>query len=294
MAPSSRVDRKALAAAVALIKGMGFNVYVHPQTYVRRGQSAGTAEQKARALYDLYANPKISAIFAAAGGNQAMGFRLNLVDYELIQKNPKILMGFSDVTYVLNAVSEQTGMVTFHGPTVQTLGGRKFSKAQIKQCFNLLGGRTADMPLKKAKVIHPGAAHGPLVGGNLSLIASMMGTPWQPDFRGKILFLEDCGDELSRIDRMLNHLRNAGVFDQVSGIVLGGFTALTDKGSHPYGRTVEKMMREALTGYDIPVIMNAPFGHGPDLYTLPVGAPAHLDARKGASRLTLDGPAVKL
>lgn len=292
MAPSSRVDRKLVAKAVTQLQALGFQVYVHPQTYAKKGQSAGTAQQKADALHDLYRNPDIKAIFAAAGGNQA-GALLEKLDFALIQKNKKIIMGYSDVTVILNAIHKKTGTVTFHGPTLQTIG-RKLPAAQLKQTFNLLGGEAADMPLKKSKVINTGTAHGKLIGGNLSLVTSLLGTPWQPDFKGAVLFLEDVGEELSRVDRMLQHLRNAGVLNQISGLVLGGFTGMTDKGSKPYGKTVEAMIREVTSGLNIPVVMNAPFGHGRNLYTLPVGAPAHLDARKGASRLTLDGPAVKL
>jgi muramoyltetrapeptide carboxypeptidase len=292
MAPSSRVSRKLIAKAVAELKDMGFRVYVHPQTYARRGQSAGTAQQKADALHDLYRNPDIKAVFAAAGGNQA-GAVLDRLDYALMKKHPKIIMGYSDVTVILNAIHKKTGAITFHGPTVQTIA-RKLPAAQLKQAFNLLGGEEAEMPLGKSKVIHGGTAHGKLVGGNLSLIVSLLGTPWQPDFKNSVLFLEDCTEELSRIDRMLRQLRNAGAFDQISGLVLGGFTDLTDKGGKPYGKTVEAMIREVTAGLDIPVVMNAPFGHGRDLYSLPVGLPARLTARAGHSRLALDGPAVKL
>ncbi len=294
MAPSSRVDRDLLKKGIAQLKDMGFKVFVHPQTYARKGQSAGTAEQKSRALYDLVNNPDIKAIFAAAGGNQAMGFRLNQVDYTSLRKNPKILMGFSDTTVILNAVNSETGLVTFHGPTVQSIGRGHLPAKQLRQCFNLLGGEKADMPLAKATVVHGGSAEGLLAGGNLSLVDSLIGTPWQPDFRGKILFLEDAGDEISRVDRMLNHLRNAGVFDQVSGIVFGGFADLTDNGRKPYGKTMAQIIREVTAGLDIPVVMNAPFGHGKDLYTLPIGASAQLTARKGASSLKLDGPAASI
>ncbi len=280
MAPSSRVDRKLVAKAVTQLQAFGFQVYVHPQTYAKKGQSAGTAQQKADALHDLYRDPDIKAIFAAAGGNQAGGL-LEKLDFALIQKNKKIIMGYSDVTVILNAIHKKTGAITFHGPTLQTIG-RKLPATQLKQTFNLLGGEAADLPLKKSKVINTGTAHGKLIGGNLSLVTSLLGTPWQPDFRGAVLFLEDSGDELSRVDRMLQHLRNAGVLGQISGLVLGDFTGLTDKGSKPYGKTVEAMIREVTSGLNIPVIMNAPFGHGRDLYSLPVGAPAHLGRPQGS------------
>ncbi len=290
MAPSSRVNRTVIAKAVARLEKMGFEVYVHPQTYAVRGASAGTDKQKVMALHDLYRARDIRAIFAASGGNQA-GAMLESLDFRLIARNPKILMGYSDVTALLNAINRKTGQITFHGPMLRKLGGN-LSPAELKQCFNLLGGHKADIPMGRAKALKTGTAEGRLVGGNLSLICSLLGTPWQPDFRKAIVFLEDCADERSRIDRMLLHLRNAGVFSQAAAVVLGGFTELTDNGRAPYGKTVAQMIRERTAGLDIPVVTGAPFGHGRDLYTLPVGATARLKAARNGCRLVLDGPCV--
>jgi len=293
MAPSSRVDRDVVAKAVAKFEDLGFRVHVHPQTFARHGQSAGTGQQKAMALHDLYKDSRIKAIFTACGGNGA-GTMLEHLDFKLIARNPKILIGYSDVSALLNAIYEKSGTTTFHGPMLRKLSG-DLKPAQLKQCFNLLGGRNADVKLSGSRVIRAGKAEGPLVGGNLSLVCSLLGTPWQPDFRGKILFLEDCADEASRIDRMLLQLRNAGVFAQVKGVVLGGFTDITDNGHRPYRKTVTQMIRECTEGFDIPVIVNAPFGHGRDLYTLPLGIPARLNATaRKPGTLRLDGPAVSL
>lgn len=288
MAPSSRVDRKRLEAGIERLEAHGYKVYVHPQTYKQHGQSAGTAQQKAKALHDLFADPTIKAIICARGGNRA-GAMLPCLDFKLIKKYPKILIGYSDVTALLNVVYKKTGLTTFHGPMAQTV----LSARQMKQCLALLSGEKTDIPMGRAKALRPGKAEGNLIGGNLSLVCSLMGTPWQPDFRGAILFLEDCDDELSRYDRMLRQLANAGAFEQAAGVIFGGFTNNKDSGSLPFGFSMEEIFREALAGTKIPAVMNAPFGHGKDLYTFPVGGMARLNAAKGKISLELSATCAK-
>jgi muramoyltetrapeptide carboxypeptidase len=290
MAPSNRIDKGALKKAVAALKERGFNVYIHPQTYAQNGQSAGKAEQKVKALHDLFRDKSIKAIFCARGGNRA-GTMLPDIDYKLIGRNPKIVMGYSDVTALLNAINKETSLVTFHGPMAHARE-KPLPPKQVAQCFNLLGGKKADMPLDRAKTVNAGRAEGKLAGGNLSLLCSLMGTPWQPDFKGKILFIEDTGDQLTRYDRMLHQLRNAGVFDQIAGLIIGDMSAAEDKSVVPMTNSLRDIVRELTQDLDIPVVMNAPFGHGKDLYTLPVGAKATLTAGKHSS-LKLKGPAVR-
>ena len=292
MAPSSRIDKKALKSAVKALEAEGFKVYIHPQTYAEHGQSAGAAQEKADALHDLYRNPDIKAIFTAHGGNRC-GWLLDLLDYDLIRENPKILIGYSDVTALLGAIHKKTGTPTFHGPSAIRID-KSFGENQLRQCFNLLKGEQADIPLGDAAILHEGEAAGKLIGGNLSLICSLMGTPYEPDFEGAILFLEDCSEELSRIDRMFAQLRNAGVFDKISGLVIGGFTDLKDTGKKPFGLTLTDIVNEAIAGKNISAVaMNAPFGHEDDLYTLPIGLKATL-VTKGKPKLKLDAPAVAL
>ena len=289
MAPSSRVDPALVARAKALLEARGYGVHVHPQTLAANRSSAGTPREKLDALHDLFRDRAIDAIICARGGNR-VGIALPDIDYGLIAANPKIFMGYSDVTAPLNAMHKETGLVTFHGPMLRALTA--LPEKQLTQCFNLLGGKKAGMPLSGARIVNGGRAEGELAGGNLSLVASLMGTPWQPDFRGKILFLEDCNDQVSRYDRMLYQLRNAGAFREIRGLLLGDFSAAADTGN-PFLFTLEDIVREITGGRDIPVVMDAPFGHGADLYTLPVGAPARLDAG-GRPALKFTKPAVTL
>ena len=266
MAPSSRIDREELQAAVKKIEALGYKIYIHPQTYAEYGQSAGTAQEKADALHELYKNPEIKAIVAAGGGNRA-GWLLEKLDFDLIRKHPKILMGYSDVTALLSAITKKAGQITFHGPVAVRFGKPFGDEAQLKQCFNLLQGKAdADMPLSGANVLAKGEASGHLV----------------------------CGDELSHTDRMFSQLRNAGVFDKISGLVLGGFTAPKDTGRRPFGLSLTDIVNEAIAGKNIPAaITDAPFGHDKDLYTLPLGHWATLRTT-GKPTLRLDGLAVAL
>lgn len=292
MAPSSRVDRKVVNRGVGILKAHGYNVYVHPQTFARHEQSAGTVKEKIRALHDLYKNPKIKAIICARGGNRA-GWLLEQIDYKMIAKNPKILLGYSDVTALLNAIHKETGQVTFHGPVVHDFGRGRLRKSHAAQCFKLLGGSKQIIPMGRSKTIHTGKAVGPLIGGNLSLICSLMGTPWQPNFKGAILFLEDCDEEISRYDRMLVQLHNAGVFRQIAGLITGGFTNTKDTGFLTFGFGLEDIIHQQTDGLKIPVVMNAPFGHGKNMFTYPLGQRARLTAGREDSMLSLDGPSVK-
>lgn len=286
MAPSSRVDKAKIDAGVAALKKRGYRVYVHPQTVKKHGQSAGTAREKVKALHDLFRDPEIKAVICAGGGNRAPAM-IPLLDFRLIQKHPKIVMGYSDVTAILNSIYKETGLVTFHGPMMRGIGAGKPVKKQLDQCFALLSGAETEIPLRHVKPLRHGRASGSMIGGNLSLITSLLGTPWEPDFNGKILFLEDCDDELSRYDRMLRQLAQAGAFRKAAAVLFGGFTNNKDTGSRPFDFTMEEIIRDALQGSKTPVLMNAPFGHGKDLYTFPVGGRADLNISSRGSLITL-------
>lgn len=290
MAPSSKVDRSVVDAARDALEKRGFKVKIHPQTYAVDRQSAGLPQEKLAAFHDLCSDPGVKAIFAARGGNRA-GYLLNGLDYGLIKKNPKIILGFSDVTAILNAINGHTGLVTFHGPVLS-----KFAKGleddDLRQCFNLLAGTEAALPMQGARIAGAGVAEGRLVGGNLSLVSSLVGTPYLPDMDRAILFLEDCDDEISRFDRMLLHLRNAGVLDRIAGLVFGQFTNVQDTGPNFFGFTMNDLMDHIVKSYKIPVVCEAPFGHGRALATYPVGALARLDASGKLPTLTLTGPVV--
>ena len=280
MAPSSYVEKKDIEKSKALLEKKGYKVFIHPQTYERENQSAGTHLQKTLALQGLWQRADITAIWAAGGGNRAMHL-LDSINFEAMKRKPKILIGFSDVTALLNAVTANTGIPTVHGPVFKNLPGYK----QFDHLLDLLAGKKILYPWNKIKVLSPGKAEGPLIGGNLSIFQYLPKTLPGEFWKDSLLFLEDCGEELSRVDRMLLHLRRGGILKDAAGIIMGQFTDSKDTG-RPFGFTLEEIIREHTESLGVPVVMNAPFGHGKDLYAFPVGVKAALDTQKKTLKLT--------
>lgn len=274
MAPSSCVDRTDIEKSKAVLEERGYKVFLHPQTFARHHQSAGTHEQRLAALHELWARDDINTIWAAGGGNRSL-YLLDNLDYDLFRRNPKNLVGFSDSTSLINAVHARSGLVTFHGQVFKNL----YHFRQLGETLALLADEGDPMPLDGAAVLQPGKATGRLVGGCLSLFHYLPGTPECPDLDGAILFLEDSSDHTSRFDRMFAHMKRMGVFRQIGGLALGEFHDLQE-GARPFGFTLEDIVLECLDGRDIPVILGAPFGHGTNLFPLPVGAQAILDTEK--------------
>lgn len=280
MAPSSYVETEQVEKARLFLENKGFQVFIHPQTEEKFNQSAGTNTQKTEAFHDLIKNPDINAIFAAGGGNRALHI-LDMIDYDLVAAHPKIIMGFSDVTALLNAINAKTGLTTFHGPVVTWI-------PELADMFDfnmaVLRGETPEYPMEQCRILRKGNAKGHLVGGNLSVFHLMPNTNFAPVTKGGILFLEDLREEINKIDRMLLQLRRTGVMAEITGIICGNFRDLGDNG-RPYGFTLDDLLLEHTAGYDIPIVMNAPFGHGKQLYTMPIGG--HTELYAGNDKVTL-------
>lgn len=284
MAPSSYVEKSDIEKSKSLLEQKGYKVFIHPQTYERHNQSAGTELQKALALQGLWQRPDIKAIWAACGGNRSLHF-IDSINFNALKKKPKIFIGFSDVTSLLNGIYASTNIPTFHGTVFKNV----HKSAQLDHTLELLQGRKLSYPLKGTKVLNHGLAKGKLVGGNLSLFQYLPQTLPGKFWKNALLFLEDCGDELSRFDRMLLHLKRIGILKEVKGLILGEFLDIQDSG-RPYGFSLEDIVREHTEGFDIPILMDAPFGHGKTLYTMPVGIKAELDTK--ANNLFLLEPSV--
>jgi muramoyltetrapeptide carboxypeptidase len=274
MAPSSFVEKDDIDRAVKIIEAKGFKVFVHPQTYERDHQSAGTALQKTLALQGLWQRDDIKAIWCAGGGNRALHF-MDSINFEALKKKPKILIGFSDVTVLLNSIYAKTGLTTIHGPVFKNLD--KFQ--EWGALLALLSGETVTCDLAASTVLNAGTAEGPLIGGNLSLFQYLPQTLPGKFWEGAILFLEDCREELSKIDRMLLHLKRLGVLKEISGLVLGEFRDMQETG-RPYGFSLADILSEHAEGLSIPVVMDAPFGHGKNLFPLPVGTKACINTQE--------------
>lgn len=267
IAPSSAWDVAKLKPAITFLENQGFKVALHPQTRTKHNQFAGTVEEKLTALHEYFADPSIDAIFCTCGGNGIIHY-LDQIDYNLIKQNPKILLGFSDITLLLNAIYAKTGLTTFHGPTLTTIS--RFSEKWREEMLNILTGQKSAVALDTQDIEMAGT----LIGGNLSVMQALIGTPFSPDTKGAILLLEDINDHLSRYDRMIAHMKQAGWLKNLSGMILGEFKNSKDNPERPFGHGIRDMVQNHAP--DIPVISNAPVGHGDNLCTLPIGAKVHL------------------
>jgi muramoyltetrapeptide carboxypeptidase len=227
----------------------------------------------------MFADPSIDAIICARGGYGANRV-LPLLDYDVIRANPKIFVGYSDVTGLLTSISRYAGLVTFHGPMLSTFD-RKALPFNIESLQGVLSGE-ADVAVRSpaecpARVLRPGTATGPLWGGNLVLLTERLGTPDQLDLDGGILFIEDVGEYLYKLDRMLLHLKRSGSLDGIAGLVVGEMIDMEDT-DEPFGKNVDEIVLDVCGAFDFPVVSNFPCGHGDYQATLPVSHEVVLDA----------------
>ncbi|GAB4311097.1 MAG: LD-carboxypeptidase [Candidatus Sumerlaeia bacterium] len=278
--------------AIERLKELGFRVKPARHVRARWGFLAGGDAGRARDINAAFADPRIRGVFCVRGG-YGSGRLLRLIDFQTVRANPKVFVGYSDITALHCAFLKAAGMTSFHGPMLTsdlikpetppyTLDHlhRAITTAEAPRSL------CADYPDRgqTVEIIRRGRATGPLVGGNLSLLCTMIGTPWQPPFKGRILFLEDVDEKPYGLDRNLTHLLNAGVLEKVAGVALGQFADCVDPkaaDAKEYRQTTADVLRERLHGLGVPVVAGLPFGHVPFNATLPVGARATLDAYKG-------------
>jgi len=268
-APASPFDEKAFEEGVQLLKSMGFDVKVSKGVFKRNGYLAGSDPERADLLMGLFQDTSIRAVFCARGGFGSMKI-LPLLDFQVIRDNPKILVGFSDITALSLAVYHRCGLVSLHGPLVTTL--RKGSEKTVDALQSAVSS-TKPPVLKPSRpyVVKSGQASGPVLGGNLATLTHLMGTPYEPSLEGALLFLEDCKEPPYRIDRMMSQLRLAGRLEKISGIILGTFEdcGILDE--------VYSIIDKAFSQKEVPILGGFDFGHGPENVALPIGPQAVLD-----------------
>ncbi|MDZ7373254.1 MAG: LD-carboxypeptidase [candidate division KSB1 bacterium] len=289
VAPASPMVPERLSKGVEYLKARGYRVVVGAHIHRRWGYLAGKDEERADDLLRMFADPEVKAILAARGGYGAARI-LDLLDYELIASHPKIVVGYSDLTTLQMALWKHTGLVTYSGPMVAIEMGRGIHPF-TEDCFwraveapGLFGSLPLP-PQYPVRTLRPGVARGRLLGGCLSLLPTLLGTPYQPDFRGAILVLEDVGEEPYRVDRCLAHLRQAGVLEAVAGVVLGQFIDCVPLSKETPSFTVDEVLEDYFRKLDVPVLAAFPYGHGEVKVTLPLGIEAELDADRGELRL---------
>lgn len=281
-APASPFDRGEFKRGVHALEKLGFAVHHRKDIFDQNRYLAGTDERRAEELVEMFANKRIKAIMFARGGYGSQRV-IPLLDDEAIAAHPKPVVGFSDITALLNHLRQSCSVPTFYGPVLTMLG----KNAEGVTAQQLAASLTATEPLGQlpcgdARSFREGSASGPLVGGCLSLICSSMGTPYELKAQGAILFIEETGEKVYVLDRMLTQLKNAGVFDEARGIIVGSI--VKHEGEE---HDLESMLNDVLGDFDGPIITDFPAGHAHPFVTLPLGLSATL-AAQAESKPTLE------
>lgn len=257
---------------------MGYRVKVSQHALDRAGILAGSDRDRAFEVNAFFADDEVKAIFGARGG-YGCGRLLRLIDFAAIARHPKIFLGFSDATFILNALVDKSATIAFHGPMVAIDFARGLTERARSHLERLLTVSVGGFELEAREVIRPGTAEGELIGGCLSVVVAMLGTPWAPIFDGRVLFLEDTGEKAYRIDRMLVHLRQAGALDRVAGIIFGAVRPFD--GSDAERERIAEFIGETTAGLECPVLNGIEAGHGTENLTLPFGVRVKLDGAHG-------------
>jgi muramoyltetrapeptide carboxypeptidase len=288
-------ERDPYRFAAEALQALGFKVREAPHLRARYGRLAGTDAQRASDVNAMFADASVQGLMALTGGSGCNRI-LPLLDYTLMRRNPKVLMGFSDITALINAVNAQTGLVTFHSP-VASSEWNAYSlesfralvmQAQPALLANPVPNKSRDDELvnkqNRITTLRSGQARGPLVGGNLTVFAAMAGSAYWPQLEGAILCLEDVNEEIYRIDRMLSTLMLAGAFKQLAGVVLGNFTNCLP-GDGFGSLTLDEVFDDYFLRLNVPVFKGAQFGHVKLKYSFPIGLPVQMDAEAGTLQL---------
>ena len=284
VAPAGPFDPEKFMKGTAVLESMGFRTVFDETIFQKRGFLAGTDVQRADQVNRLFADSTVQAVACARGGYGSMRI-LRFLDFATIQKNPKIFVGFSDISVLLSVLHDRCDLVTFHGPVVTTL-----ADADPETVAAMQWAMTSDTPMELAPengmVVRPGLASGPVTGGNLTTLCHLVGTPYAPSFKGKILLLEDLGEAPYRIDRMLTQMKLAGCFNGIAGLILGSFKECGHLSE------IYALVGDFFEDMDIPVMAGFEIGHGRRNLMIPLGLGATLDTEK--KRLLFHEPAVRV
>lgn len=286
IAPGSYISQEELKESISNLEKLGFKVIYRERILSKTGYFAGSDESRAEEVNSMFEDKKVNGIICARGGYGCARI-LPMLDFSIIKKNPKVLVGYSDITALLNGIYASTGLITFHG----IVGISSFNDFSVNYFNDVLVKPKEKLVLISEKgdeqknnegltTIASGKAVGELAGGNLSVLNSLIGTRYDFDGEGKIIFLEEIGEEPYRIDRMLTQLIQSGKFDKAAGIAMGVFKNCGPKEEEPAFSSSYSLMEvlfDRLSNLKIPVIYGMSFGHIENKFTLPVGIKAELD-----------------
>ncbi len=289
VAPGSYISESELQESIKNLNDLGFETTYSEKILLQSGYLAGKDQDRTKDLMEKFSDKSVKGIVCARGGYGCTRI-LPLLDYDIIRANPKVLIGYSDITALLYGIYQKAGLISFHGP----VGTSTFNDYSVNNFKSVLmnPGRTVTFPnstdskdenIYGITTIVKGKAKGRLVGGNLSIVVSLIGTEFDVDYSDKIVFIEEVGEEPYRIDRMLTQMLQAGMFEKAAGVMLGLFRKCEARQSSDLTAksfTLMEVLKDRFGKLKIPVVYGMSFGHVTDKFTIPFGALAELDANK--------------
>jgi len=274
VSPAGKVQKDKVLPGIELLQDEGYDVIIGNHVFDKKFQYAGTDQQRAADLQEAISDPETKAIICARGGYGTLRI-IEKIDFSPLLKNPKWLVGFSDVT-VLHIVLNKLGIASIHAAMPAFFMESKKPTKSFLSLMELLSSGRSHIEIPAQEINRTGNCSGELTGGNLSLIYSLQGTPWQLETSGKVLVIEDLSEYLYHLDRIMQNLRLAGQLKNLAGLVVGGFTDMKDNDS-PFGKSANEIILEAVQDYHFPVCFDFPVGHIPKNLALMFGSTYELE-----------------
>jgi len=270
VAPAGKIDKQVVSNAINVLKGWGLQVVLGEHLFDNHFQYSATDEQRLKDFQNALNDEKTKAVLCARGGYGTIRI-IDQLDFSGFEKNPKWIIGFSDITIVHSHIHTNFGIETIHG----TMTAGLIEKSSVESLRKALFGEIISYKFDTHPLSRNGSSEGIVVGGNLAILCSLTGSKSDIDTSDKILFIEDVGEYLYRLDRMMWQLKHAKKLDSLAGLIVGGMTDMQDN-EDPFGKTAYEIIAEAVQEYDYPVCFEFPAGHGPDKQTLIFGRKATL------------------
>ncbi|MDA1475840.1 S66 peptidase family protein [Bacillus changyiensis] len=287
IAPASPPVSEKLEIGVKYLKELGLHIKMGRAILKRHGYLAGSDEERLRDLHDMFQDPSVKAVICACGGYGTARIAQQ-IDYRLIKENPKIFWGYSDITFLHTAIQQNTGLITFHGPMLSSdIGSEDVhprTKHSFQQLFQQMNLHYTE-EISPLEIVVPGDAKGRLIGGNLALLVTTLGTRFEIDTRGKLFFIEDIDEEPYRIDRMLNQLKMAGKFADAAGILLCDFHNCLPK-KREESLSLKEIIHDHITPFEKPTLSGFKIGHSSPNIAIPIGAVGVLNTEKKQLMIT--------
>ena len=273
-APSGSFDSKLFDKGLEVIREMGFNPSVPKDIYQTKRYLAGNDSLRAEVITNFFADKNVKGIMCARGGFGAIRI-LDLLDWEIIQNNPKLFIGFSDITALLVNLTKLPLMEVIHGPNITSLAkAEQKTKDSLYELLTIGSTRISELSVDSPVIISKGASKGKLLGGNLATLNHLVGTIYQPEFKDCIFFIEDTGEPPYKIDRMLTQMKMAGCFKGIKGVVAGSFKDCENL------EMIQEIIKEIFEEYKVPVLAGIESGHGRVNLSLPLGVDVKLTTEK--------------